>query len=89
MIAEGLKVGSHVRFVTTEDGGVLLDVGTGKYYSLNVVGIAVWSGLKEQQTLQEIVTSLMSKFNLPPEKVRSDVAAFLNHLLELRLIETI
>lgn len=80
---------SEVRFTGGEDGGVLLDVGTGKYYSLNIVGSAVWSGLRQGHTIEEIAGNLMTRFNLPSEKIRTDVVVFVERLLELRLINAV
>jgi hypothetical protein len=83
------KIGSHVRSVSKEGRLFILDVNTGKYYSLNRVGIAIWTGLELGRTKQELILHLLETFDVPEDKLAADIDALVTRLSELRLIEKI
>jgi hypothetical protein len=70
------------------DEAVLLSLSSAKYFRLNGVGLAIWELLRAGSDAQTIETALVEKYDAPAERVRADVASFLNKLLQLRLIET-
>jgi len=66
---------------TTLDGEtVLLNLGTGRYYTLNRVGTAIWEACTGTQTLQMIHTTLCGRFDAPPERIADDLFALVTHL---------
>jgi hypothetical protein len=87
MRSEVPKIRAHVRSVSTKDGLVILDVNTGKYYSLNRTGAVIWTGLERGLTKEELIAVVLETFNVPEDKLRADVDALLKRLSELRIIE--
>jgi len=66
---------------TTLDGEtVLLDLGSGRYYTLNRVGTAIWEACTGTQSLQAIHTTLCGRFDAPQERIADDLFALVTHL---------
>lgn len=66
---------------TTLDGEtVLLDLSTGRYYTLNRVGSAIWDACTGTASLQTIHTALCARFDAPPERIADDLFALVTHL---------
>lgn len=66
---------------TTLDGEtVLLNLSTGRYYTLNRVGSAIWETCTGTQSLQDIHAALCGRFDAPPERIADDLFALVTHL---------
>jgi len=66
---------------TTLDGEtVLLHLGTGRYYTLNRVGSAIWEACTGTQSLDAIHATLRERFDAPPERIADDLFALVTHL---------
>lgn len=66
---------------TTLDGEtVLLSLSTGRYYTLNRVGSAIWETCTGTQSLQAIHVALCGRFDAPPEQIADDLFALVTHL---------
>ena len=76
-----MTVSPDVRWSRTDDGGLLLDIKTSKYYSLNSVGATIWEGVRAGRTAEEISRDISRKFEAPLDTVQRDTAAFLTDLL--------
>ena len=79
----------NVRASADVDGGVLLDIDKGLVYSLNAIGIKIWHLIERNgvsSTAKSVVRELLTEFAISPERLASDVAAYLAELYKLRLI---
>lgn len=66
---------------TTLDGEtVLLDLSTGRYYTLNRVGTAIWEHCTGNQSLQDIYAMLCTRFEATSERIANDLLALVTHL---------
>lgn len=66
---------------TTLDGEtVLLDLSSGRYYTLNRVGTAIWERCAGNQSLQDIHTTLCGRFEAPSARIADDLLALVTHL---------
>jgi hypothetical protein len=66
---------------TTLDGEtVLLDLSSGRYYTLNRVGTAIWERCTGHQSLQEIHASLCAKYKAASDRISDDLLALVTHL---------
>ncbi|GAB2785635.1 lasso peptide biosynthesis PqqD family chaperone [Streptomyces daliensis] len=70
----------------TEEGMVLLQETTGRFWMLNDSGAAVVELLKEGTTVPAIVEELSTRFGEDPEQVAADVRALLDQLGKARLV---
>lgn len=59
---------------------VLMDVGTERFYSLDVVGARVWELLGEHSEPGPIADVLVAEFAVPAAEIRRDVDEFLDQL---------
>lgn len=72
-----------------DDEGVALDFGSGRFFRLNASGMAIWHELTEGATAAEIAGHLAAKFAGDATAVQSDVAAYLDRLEQLGLVDRI
>ena len=70
-----------------DDERVILDETSGKYFGLNSAGSRIFALLKESKGVDEIVTLLGSEYAVPEERLRRDVSAFVERLIECKLAE--
>ena len=76
------RTSEHVRASLEDDGAVLLDLRSGKYFSLSEVGSQIWSCLDATQAIDvdAIVDRLRAVFDVDADRLRVDIARFLDHL---------
>jgi hypothetical protein len=70
----------NVQGTTLEGETVLLDLSTGRYYTLNRVGTAIWERCTGNQSLQDIHTTLCTRFEATSERIADDLLALVTHL---------
>lgn len=68
--------------VSTEIKGetVLLQLGSGKYFSLNPVGNLIWTQLAEAKTVSELCAAVMTEYDVELERCLPDVLRLLSDL---------
>jgi len=66
---------------------VMLSVKNGKYYNLGEIGGAIWELIEEETSVNQLVTKLLSNFNVTQNECEEQVVSFLELLLEEGLIE--
>ena len=73
---------------TTMDGEtVLLDLSTGRYYTLNRLGSIIWEHCVGHASLRDIHTVLCDRFDVAPERALDDLVMLVNELLQEGLLE--
>ncbi|SPP66710.1 PqqD family protein [Nitrospira lenta] len=73
---------------TTMDGEtVLLDLRTGRYYTLNRLGSVIWEHCTGTQTIREVHAVLCDRFDVAPERALDDLLALANELIKEGLLE--
>jgi hypothetical protein len=65
---------------------VLLHVGSGNYHGLNGVGSAVWRLIDGKRTVAELIATLRTQVDNPPDSLAADVTGFLDDLHARALI---
>lgn len=70
-----------------EGGGVLLNLESGSYYSINSIGLLVWDLIADGCTFEELVTQLRARVTEAPSELDADISDFLGQLEHRRLIE--
>ena len=66
----------------TSMGGetVLLDLSTGRYYTLNRLGSVIWEHCTSHSTISEIHAVLCDRFEVAPDRALDDLVALINQL---------
>ncbi|WP_042164336.1 lasso peptide biosynthesis PqqD family chaperone [Paenibacillus gorillae] len=77
-------------FLVSDMGGdkVMMNVATGKYYNLGQTGGRIWELLSEPSSLEGLVDSLCSEYEIDREVCERQVTSFLSQLTEQGLIQT-
>lgn len=66
-----------IEWTEVEDAVVVLDLRDSSYFSLNKTGAALWPGLVEGSTSDQLVERLTKRFEVDETTASRDVAAFL------------
>jgi hypothetical protein len=77
-------------FTALDDGtGVLLNLETLSYYSLNKTGVALWQEIEQSSTpptVDLLATAICKRFDVDQEGARPGIIAFITRLAELKMI---
>ncbi|NOU70886.1 lasso peptide biosynthesis PqqD family chaperone [Paenibacillus sp. LMG 31458] len=65
---------------------VMLNIANGKYYNLGQIGGYIWELIRAPITVEELVTALMTEFDVEQEVCEEHTKVFLNQLLEEKII---
>lgn len=65
---------------------VLLEVGGGRYYSLNAVGSAVWGELTSARSIEGLCLAISNEFEVCASDCRPDVERLIDELHEVGLV---
>jgi len=68
------------------DTTILLDLRSGRYYTLNPVSGLIWSVLSAGASIDHVITRVREEFNAPAERVANDVEDLVGSLLSRELI---
>ena len=84
----GYRPSENVVFTSLFDGtGVLLDLRTKLYYTLNETGRLIWEQLERGLGPEEIARRLSEEYDVSPEEALREVEEFLGKLREEGLVE--
>ncbi len=75
--------------VAREVGGetVLLDLSSGQYFGLDIIGGRVWELLSERsQDLKELCDQIEAEFDAPRDRIEADLIALAKQLQDQELI---
>ncbi len=75
-----------VSVCSADDGMVLLDERSGRYWQLNVTGAEVLSALLSGATPQEVAARLAASRAVDEQRAAADVAALLDQLVKAGLV---
>ena len=76
-------------FTALDDGtGVLLNLETLFYYTLNKTGVALWQEIERNSssTLDSLVKTVCKRFDVDEEVARQGIAAFVTRLAEFKMV---
>lgn len=76
----------HVSVAETEDGMVLLDEKSGRYYQLNNTGVEVLRVLQDGGTAQAAITSLRVRNPMAADRIERDVTSLMAALVDAGLV---
>ena len=74
--------------VSEMDGeAVMLDVASGKYFNLNVVGNSVWQHIVSPKTISSICQNICDQYFVDSASCEADVARFVGELIDNGIVE--
>lgn len=87
MLETTLLRSPDVQGTSMEGETVLLDLSTGRYYTLNRLGSVIWEHCTGHSTIRDIYAVLCDRFDVAPERALDDLIALVNHLLQEQLLQ--
>ena len=81
-------ISSDVAYAALDDGVVVLNLETKRYYSLNETGAAIWKHIGDGLTAGDIVSQLVATFDVELEAARAAFERLVRELEEERLLTT-
>lgn len=71
----------HIVFTEFEgDEGVLVDLNSKRYYTLNETATLVWRGLEKGLSKEEIVGRMTAAYDVTPERAADSIESLLSSL---------
>tara|TARA_R100001129_G_scaffold125420_1_gene87825 strand:+ start:651 stop:929 length:279 start_codon:yes stop_codon:yes gene_type:complete len=88
MIAEDAVIAREETALSSqvEDRVMIMNIDTGTYYEIDKSAARIWDLLEQPKNFGELCDSLCQVYEVEREQCRSDTAAFLDELTDLRLI---
>lgn len=80
------SISPDAAFAAVEDGAVVLNMSTKRYYSLNETGTFVWRRLEDGVARAEIVTQVVHEYEVGIAEAEMAVARVLEALVQESLI---
>jgi Coenzyme PQQ synthesis protein D (PqqD) len=81
-----VQINEQVLFQELEGEAVLLNLKTGIYYGLDVVGTRIWELLKQQRQIPSVIESVVDEFEVIEKRCAEDLFRFLAELEKNGLI---
>jgi Coenzyme PQQ synthesis protein D (PqqD) len=66
-----------LRLADVEGDGVVLHLGTRRYFSVSESGLVLLQALEKPQTIPELVQALLQRYEVSPEQAEASVRQFL------------
>ena len=82
-----LRPSPDVQGTTMEGETVLLDLSTGRYYTLNQLGSVIWEHCTGHSTISDIHAVLCDRFDVAPERALDDLVTLVNELIQEGLLQ--
>lgn len=81
-----IRIPNDVVFRDLSGESVLLNLATGTYFGLDEVGTRCWHLIGSQSTLENIITALLSEYEIDELQLRSDLTGLLQQLANKGLV---
>lgn len=77
-----------VIFSDIDDQVVMMDLDSGDYFELNTVGTRIWELLETPTTVNGLVKTLLSEFDIAEDVCRTETEDFIRKMLDLKTLNT-
>ena len=81
-----MKISSEVRWYKEDDQLVLLNLESGRYFSLNPTGTRLWDAISNGRTKDDCARLLKGSYGISEDIAERDVADFLHRLEEVGIV---
>ena len=82
-----LRTSPDVQGTTMDGETVLLDLSSGRYYTLNRLGSVIWEHCTGQNTMTDIHAAICERFEVAPERALDDLVMLANELIQEGLLQ--
>lgn len=81
------RLSKSTRWLSTSEGGNLLNMSNGACYQVNRVGAVIAEGVTTGASVDVIVDRLWSAYGRPREALKRDIRDFIDKLIRNKLVE--
>ena len=81
-----LKRKSGLMTANMNGASVMMDIATGKYYNLGETGGRIWELLDTPTTVEALLKTLTSEYDVTSEQCEADITPFLCQMVEKGLL---
>lgn len=82
-----LRPSPDVQSANMDGETVLLDLNSGRYYTINRLGSLIWDFCTGDHTISDIHAVLCDRFNVAPERALDDLVTLVNQLIQEGLLQ--
>lgn len=82
-----VTLSSNVLFHHYGNEGILLNLDTETYFTLNETGIRMWEILSSTSSVEDAAAQLANEYDAPLDVIRADLDEFIQTLRKAQLIE--
>jgi len=82
------KRSEQVRWQVVDEDGILVNLDSGFYFSLNPVALFIWNLCDGAHSVTEILAEIVKVFDVDESIAQRDLETFLTHLEAESLLET-
>lgn len=82
-----VTLSSNVLFHHYGNEGILLNLDTETYFTLNETGIRMWEILASTPSVDDAASQLADEYDAPLDTIRTDLEEFVQRLRQAQLIE--
>jgi hypothetical protein len=77
----------HIVFTEFDDSeGVLVDLNSKRYYTLNETAMIIWRGLEQKRTREEIIGDITAVYDVTPEHAAQSLDKLVSTLQARKLL---
>lgn len=84
---DSFAISRQAVFRDLDGEGVILDMGSGKYFGLNSVGARIWQLVEQHGGLRLVLDDLCREYDAAPDVLERDLLKLLGELEQARLVE--
>jgi hypothetical protein len=79
----------HTNWKNQDKKGIVLDLNTGRYYTLNETGLLVWELFQSTKTIGDVSMNIGRCFGVAPENIHEDIEKFVQIMIEDEILEEV
>jgi len=83
---ENITIPSTVFAQVVDDEMVLLDTQSENYFGLDAIGTVMWQELSQHQSVPALQSYMLEHYDVSEDVIEKDIEAFINHLVDNKLI---
>jgi hypothetical protein len=77
---------ADLRLTAVEDEGVVLHLGSLRYFTVNETGLIILQKLMEPSTIAELVKAVTDEYDVSDELAEQTTVAFINRCVDAKLL---
>ncbi len=86
-LADKVSVSKDVLVSEVENEAVLLNQATGKYFTLDEIGVRIWQLIVQHGQLEQVHQAMLAEYDVDPQKLGQDLLDLTDKLVANELLQ--